>query len=144
MSNDGAPIHLRVKWTGPGNSPGPILHAIMGRGSGHPADDDRDFGFLADLFHGHLAHDAADTVIHYDPWWNPAVEDQATDRAHRIGQERSVTVYRLVAKDTIEEQILALHEEKRELISGVLDGADRAGKMSSEDLINLIRVGLLS
>ncbi len=87
---------------------------------------------------------AADYVIHMDPWWNPAVEDQATDRAHRIGQERSVTVYRLVAKDTIEEQILALHEEKRELISGVLDGADRAGKMSSEDLINLIRVGLLS
>ncbi len=87
---------------------------------------------------------AADYVIHMDPWWNPAVEDQATDRAHRIGQERNVTVYRLVAKDTIEEQILALHEEKRELISGVLDGADRAGKMSSEDLINLIRVGLLA
>ncbi len=87
---------------------------------------------------------AADYVIHLDPWWNPAVEDQATDRAHRIGQERSVTVYRLVAKDTIEEQILALHEEKRELISGVLDGADRAGKMSSDDLINLIRLSSTS
>ncbi len=59
------------------------------------------------------------------------VEDQATDRAHRIGQERAVTVYRLVAKDTIEEQILALHEDKRELIAGVLDGADRAGKLST-------------
>ena len=87
---------------------------------------------------------AADYVIHMDPWWNPAVEDQATDRAHRIGQERSVTVYRLVAKDTIEEQILALHAEKRDLISGVLDGADRAGKLSSEDLISLIRLGQFS
>ncbi len=83
---------------------------------------------------------AADYVLHLDPWWNPAVEDQATDRAHRIGQNRAVTVYRLVAKDTIEEQILALHEDKRELISGVLDGADRAGKMSTDELIRLIRL----
>ena len=83
---------------------------------------------------------AADYVIHLDPWWNPAVEDQATDRAHRIGQERAVTVYRLVAKDTIEEQILALHEDKRELIAGVLDGADRAGKLSTDDLVRLIRL----
>jgi superfamily II DNA or RNA helicase len=83
---------------------------------------------------------AADYVIHMDPWWNPAVEDQATDRAHRLGQQRAVTVYRLVAKDTIEQQILALHEDKRELISGVLDGADRAGRMSTEELISLIRL----
>jgi superfamily II DNA or RNA helicase len=83
---------------------------------------------------------AADYVIHMDPWWNPAVEDQATDRAHRIGQQRAVTVYRLVAKDTIEQQILALHADKRELISGVLDGADRAGKMSTEELVSLIRL----
>lgn len=83
---------------------------------------------------------AADYVIHMDPWWNPAVEDQATDRAHRIGQMRAVTVYRLVAKDTIEQQILALHADKRELISGVLDGADRAGKMSTDELISLIRL----
>jgi SNF2 family DNA or RNA helicase len=83
---------------------------------------------------------AADYVIHMDPWWNPAVEDQATDRAHRLGQQRAVTVYRLVAKDTIEQQILALHEDKRELISGVLDGADRAGKMSTDELISLIRL----
>lgn len=83
---------------------------------------------------------AADYVIHMDPWWNPAVEDQATDRAHRIGQQRAVTVYRIVAKDTIEQQILALHADKRELISGVLDGADRAGRMSTEELVSLIRL----
>ncbi len=52
---------------------------------------------------------AADYVIHMDPWWNPAVEDQASDRAHRIGQQRPVTIYRLVARDTIEERILELH-----------------------------------
>lgn len=83
---------------------------------------------------------AADYVIHMDPWWNPAVEDQATDRAHRLGQQRAVTVYRLVAKDTIEQQILALHEDKRELIAGVLDGADRAGRLSTDELISLIRL----
>ena len=83
---------------------------------------------------------AADYVIHMDPWWNPAVEDQATDRAHRIGQERAVTVYRIVAKDTIEQQILALHADKRELISGVLDGADRAGRMSTDELVSLIKL----
>ncbi|MCE2752271.1 MAG: DEAD/DEAH box helicase [Pirellula sp.] len=83
---------------------------------------------------------AADYVIHMDPWWNPAVEDQATDRAHRLGQLRAVTVYRLVAKDTIEQQILALHEDKRELIAGVLDGADRAGRLSTDELISLIRL----
>jgi hypothetical protein len=83
---------------------------------------------------------AADYVVHLDPWWNPAVEDQATDRAHRIGQMRNVTVYRLVAKDTIEEQILSLHAGKRELISGVLEGTDRAGKLNTDELISLIRL----
>ena len=84
---------------------------------------------------------AADYVIHLDPWWNPAVEDQATDRAHRIGQERPVTVYRLVAQGTIEEQILEMHADKRELVAGVLDGTDRAAKMNTDDLIKLIREG---
>ncbi len=83
----------------------------------------------------------ADYVIHLDPWWNPAVEDQATDRAHRIGQERPVTVYRLVAEGTIEEQILALHADKRELVAGVLDGTDLAAKMDTVDLIRLIKDG---
>ena len=82
---------------------------------------------------------SADYVLHLDPWWNPAVEDQATDRAHRIGQTRPVTVYRLVTRDTIEEQILALHESKRELMSNLLEGTDSAGKMSTEELVNLIR-----
>lgn len=84
---------------------------------------------------------AADYVIHLDPWWNPAVEDQATDRAHRIGQDRPVTVYRLVASGTIEEQILEMHADKRELVAGVLDGTDRAAKMDTEDLIRLIKAG---
>src|SRR5207247_11476376 len=68
----------------------------------------------------------ADYVIHLDPWWNPAVEDQASDRAHRIGQERPVTIYRLVAKDTIEEQIVQLHLHKRELADSLLEGTDMA------------------
>ncbi|WP_231615321.1 DEAD/DEAH box helicase [Novipirellula artificiosorum] len=87
---------------------------------------------------------AADYVIHLDPWWNPAVEDQATDRAHRIGQQKPVTVYRLVAEGTIEEQILQLHADKRELVAGVLDGTDRAAKMNTDDLIQLIREGVQS
>jgi SNF2 family DNA or RNA helicase len=80
----------------------------------------------------------ADNVIHLDPWWNPAVEDQASDRAHRIGQHRPVTVYRLVSKGTIEEQILALHGEKRRLVEGVLEGKDQAGKLSTQELISLL------
>ena len=84
---------------------------------------------------------AADYVIHLDPWWNPAVEDQATDRAHRIGQERPVTVYRLVAEGTIEEQIIKMHADKRALVAGVLDGTDRAAKMDTDELIRLIKEG---
>jgi superfamily II DNA or RNA helicase len=84
---------------------------------------------------------AADYVIHLDPWWNPAVEDQATDRAHRIGQTRPVTVYRLVSEGTIEETIVRLHEEKRELAAGILDGMDAAGRLSSDELLGLIRSG---
>ena len=85
---------------------------------------------------------AADYVIHLDPWWNPAVEDQATDRAHRIGQDRPVTVYRLVAEGTIEEQILQMHADKRQLVAGVLDGTDRAGRMKTDELIRLIKEGV--
>src|SRR5690606_30106543 len=67
---------------------------------------------------------AADYVIHLDPWWNPAVEAQATDRAHRIGQTRPVTVYRLVTQGTVEQRILALHGEKRATAELLLDGAE--------------------
>jgi SNF2 family DNA or RNA helicase len=74
-----------------------------------------------------------------DPWWNPAVEDQATDRAHRIGQTRPVTVYRLLLKGSIEEKILALHETKRALSADFLDGADGAATLGEEELMSLIR-----
>ncbi|KAA6184336.1 DEAD/DEAH box helicase [Thiohalocapsa marina] len=82
---------------------------------------------------------AADYVIHMDPWWNPAVEDQASDRAHRIGQQRPVTVYRLVAKNTIEERILKLHGSKRDLADGLLIGTEDGGKLSYEDMLALVR-----
>jgi superfamily II DNA or RNA helicase len=81
---------------------------------------------------------AADNVIHLDPWWNPAVEDQASDRAHRIGQTRPVTVYRLIARGTIEEQILALHGDKRALVAGVLDGSNAAARLTTQDLLGLL------
>jgi len=81
----------------------------------------------------------ANYVIHMDPWWNPAVEEQATDRAHRIGQTRAVTVYRLVAGNTIEEAILNIHDRKRGLVQSLLDGKDTVGKLSIEDLIDLIK-----
>jgi superfamily II DNA or RNA helicase len=66
----------------------------------------------------------ADTVIHFDPWWNPAVEDQATDRAHRIGQTRVVTSYKLITRGTVEEKILTLQQRKREVINATLTGED--------------------
>ncbi|WP_045212135.1 DEAD/DEAH box helicase [Desulfonatronovibrio magnus] len=82
---------------------------------------------------------AADYVIHLDPWWNPAVEDQASDRAHRIGQTRPVTIYRLVTRNTIEEKILALHTHKRDLATSLLEGTDTGSKLTLEDMLELIR-----
>src|SRR5690606_975560 len=79
---------------------------------------------------------AADTVIHVDPWWNPAVEAQATDRAHRIGQERVVTSYKLIARDTVEEKILALQERKRHLTESLLSEAGDA-HLSENELLDL-------
>ncbi len=82
---------------------------------------------------------SADIVIHYDPWWNVAVTDQATDRAHRIGQKQIVTVYKLVAKDTIEEKIMSLQEKKRELADQLLDGEGIANaSFTKEDLMELL------
>ncbi len=81
---------------------------------------------------------AADYVIHMDPWWNPAVEDQASDRAHRIGQTRPVTIYRLIAENTIEEKIVKMHHEKRDLADRLLADTDQSAKISSEELFNLI------
>jgi SNF2 family DNA or RNA helicase len=82
---------------------------------------------------------AADFVIHLDPWWNPAIEDQASDRAHRIGQTRPVTIYRLVAENTIEEKIIQLHSTKRDLAESLLEGSDRPARLSLAELIALIK-----
>ncbi len=82
---------------------------------------------------------AADHVFLLDPWWNPAVEDQAADRAHRIGQDRPVMVYRLVASDTVEERILALQQSKRELAQAALaEGAGATG-IGRDELLALLR-----
>ncbi len=103
-------------------------------------DGDGDF-FLISLKAGGqgLNLTAADYVIHMDPWWNPAVEDQASDRAHRIGQTRPVTIYRLVTSGTIEEKILELHKHKRSLAKDLLEGSDLGGRISAEELLDLIR-----
>jgi superfamily II DNA or RNA helicase len=82
---------------------------------------------------------AADYVIHMDPWWNPAVEEQASDRAHRIGQDRPVTVYRIVAKDSIEEKIVDLHAWKRDLAESLLDESEAPLRLSAEEMLELIR-----
>jgi SNF2 family DNA or RNA helicase len=82
---------------------------------------------------------AADHVFLLDPWWNPAVEDQAADRAHRIGQTRPVFVYRLVAEDTVEERILELQDKKREIARVALDGATAATALTRDDLLDLLR-----
>jgi SNF2 family DNA or RNA helicase len=82
---------------------------------------------------------AADYVIHMDPWWNPAVEEQASDRAHRIGQTRPVTIYRLIAQNTIEEKIVALHQHKRDLADKLLSGNEAVTKLSVDDMLNLLK-----
>lgn len=80
----------------------------------------------------------ADTVIHFDPWWNPAVEDQATDRAYRIGQENTVQVMKLITRGTIEEKIIKLQEKKKELIGSVLQpGETFISRMSEKDIMEL-------
>jgi SNF2 family DNA or RNA helicase len=81
---------------------------------------------------------AADHVFLLDPWWNPAAEDQAADRAHRIGQDRPVLVHRLIAQDTVEERILALQEKKRALAGVATDGAAQAASITREDLLALL------
>ncbi len=82
---------------------------------------------------------ATDYVIRWDRWRNPAAEDQVSDRAHRIGQTRPVTIYRLVTKGGIEEQIVELHHSKRELADGLLEVADAPARLSTEELLELLR-----
>jgi superfamily II DNA or RNA helicase len=81
----------------------------------------------------------ADYVVIADPWWNPATEDQASGRAHRIGQQRPVTVYRLVHKGTLEERIVALHQRKRDLADSVLEGGQGTAIIHADELVALIR-----
>jgi len=81
----------------------------------------------------------ADTVIHFDPWWNPAVEDQATDRAHRIGQTKVVTSYKLITRDTVEEKILMLQNRKREIIQATIGGEEEfAAALSWDEIQDLL------
>ncbi len=82
---------------------------------------------------------AADYVIHMDPWWNPAVENQAADRAHRYGQQRPVTVYRMITKGTIEEKIVDLHQRKEKLAQDILDGSDTPAKISLDELMDILK-----
>ncbi|MBR6371652.1 MAG: DEAD/DEAH box helicase [Victivallales bacterium] len=81
---------------------------------------------------------AADYVIHLDPWWNPAVEDQASDRAYRIGQDKPVTIYRLITQNTIEDEILKLHQSKRDLADNLLAGTDTLEKVGIDELMRLL------
>ena len=86
-----------------------------------------------------MIRNAADIVIHFDPWWNLAVQNQATDRAHRIGPKNVVNVYKLIVKDTIEENIMKLQEKKRELADQILKGENLNGSsLTREELVELL------
>lgn len=96
--------------------------------------------FLVSLKAGGLGLNltAANYVIIADPWWNPSIEKQAEDRAHRMGQERAVTVIRLIAQHTVEEKILRLHKTKKELSDAVLEGTERSFKLSMDDVLDMV------
>ena len=106
--------------------------------------DERVKVFLISLMAGGtgLNLTGADTVMHYDPWWNPAVEDQATDRAHRIGQKKTVCVYKLIAENTIEEKVLELQRRKQAVISATVATTDAAvmEKLTAADLSELLKI----
>ena len=76
----------------------------------------------------------ADTVIHLDPWWNPQAENQTTDRAHRIGQTRPVTVLRLIMRDTVEEKVLSLQKQKKDLYDEIVEGNGGVSSLSDDDI----------
>lgn len=82
---------------------------------------------------------AANYVVHLDPWWNPAIEQQATDRAYRIGQRNDVTVYHLIAQHTIEEKIIRLHKTKRDLADSLLEGGDMVRTLTQEEILDLLK-----
>lgn len=106
----------------------------------NPKDENTPKIFLISLKAGGLGLNLtnANYVIHLDPWWNPAIEQQATDRAYRIGQKQAVTVYHFVAEDTIEEKIIRLHESKRDLAENILDGTDISHKLTGKDLLEMV------
>ncbi|MDE5949368.1 MAG: SWF/SNF helicase family protein, partial [Malacoplasma sp.] len=81
---------------------------------------------------------SANAVIHYDPWWNQSLENQATDRAHRIGQEKNVFIYKLIAKNSIEEKILSLQESKKEIIEQIFD--ENSSQKSSISMSEILKV----
>ena len=82
---------------------------------------------------------AADVVVHFDPWWNPAAEAQASDRTHRIGQEKQVTVYKMITSATVEEKVLQLQQRKRKLLDQVFEESEAANiSLAVEDLRELI------
>lgn len=80
----------------------------------------------------------ANYIIHLDPWWNPAIEQQATDRAYRIGQTQKVTAYHLISSHTIEEKIMRLHESKRNLADALLEGSDMSHKLTAHELMDIL------
>ncbi|MCM8525654.1 MAG: SWF/SNF helicase family protein, partial [Lentisphaeraceae bacterium] len=82
---------------------------------------------------------AADFVLHLDPWWNPAVEEQASARAIRIGQTKKVNVLRFISASTIEEEIVKMHEHKKDITEDLLKGTSKASKLSVEDLLKLLK-----
>lgn len=83
---------------------------------------------------------SADTVIHYDPWWNPAAQDQATDRAYRIGQDKPVFVYKLIVENSVEEKIVLMQEDKRALADAIYEGKEQGfAKMNEKDLLDLFK-----
>jgi SNF2 family DNA or RNA helicase len=96
--------------------------------------------FLSSLKAGGLGINLtqANYVILLDPWWNPAIESQATDRAHRIGQQRCVSVIRLITQHTIEEKIMRLHEKKQSMSDDILDGTAESFKLSYDDILEMV------
>ena len=81
---------------------------------------------------------AADHVFHVDPWWNPSIEDQASDRAYRMGQTKTVHVIKLIASDTVEEKILDMHEKKKNLSDSILEGSDIPKSFDPKDYLGCI------
>ena len=83
---------------------------------------------------------SADVVIHFDPWWNIAAENQATDRAHRIGQKNNVTIYKMIAQNTIEEKIIEMQQKKAALANSILSGNELANAViNKETLLNILK-----